>query len=145
MNITIEPINKNIDRNEYFALLKLLTIIDPNCINQELFEKHLELILSNPLHKIFIAKEFNKIIGTITILIEPKFIRNCSLVAHIEDVVVDSEYRSNGVGKTLVQMAIDYSKEKGCYKIILDCNDSNVEFYKKCGFDLRDKHMAKYL
>jgi hypothetical protein len=29
---------------------------------------------------------------------------------------------------------LDFAKENTCYKVILDCSKSNVEFYKKIGF-----------
>jgi glucosamine-phosphate N-acetyltransferase len=33
--------------------------------------------------------------------------------------------------------------EKGCYKVILDCSDSNVSFYEKCGFS-KTEIMMRY-
>ncbi len=74
------------------------------------------------------------IIGCITILIEPKIIHNGSYVGHIEDVVVNKTHRGLGIGKMLINYGLKVAKENGCYKVILDCDESNVEFYKKSGF-----------
>lgn len=32
-----------------------------------------------------------------------------------------------------------------CYKIILDCAEHNVAFYKKCGFTRKEVQMVTYL
>lgn len=33
---------------------------------------------------------------------------------------------------------------KGCYKVILDCAEKNVEFYKRCGFQVKELEMVVY-
>ncbi len=102
-------------------------------------------ILSNPNHKIIVAKCDDIIVGSITILIEPKIIHDLSYVAHIEDVIVDSNYRSYGIGGELVKKAIEISKQYGCYKVILDCNEKNINFYQKHGFVKKEIQMVNYL
>lgn len=145
MSAIIQELDQTDDMVSYCELLKQLTSIDPDKITKEEFISHLQLIKSNPLHKIFVAKLNGKIIGTTTVLIEPKFIHNLSRVSHIEDVVVDSNYRSYGIGKLLINKAITISKELGCYKIILDCSAKNIGFYQKIGFVDKEHHMALYV
>jgi glucosamine-phosphate N-acetyltransferase len=145
MNPIVKELNYEDDYYQYCCLLKQLTTIDPEKISRESFLNHLYTIKSNPYHKIIIAKCDNKIVGTATVLIEPKIIHNLSKVAHIEDVVVDTEYRSKGIGKTLIKKVIDISREFGCYKVILDCSSKNIEFYEKMGFKKKECQMALYL
>jgi glucosamine-phosphate N-acetyltransferase len=145
MNIYTEELSDDDDYLQYCQLLKQLTNINPDKITKEIFSKKLAIIKSNPFHKIFVAKKENKIIGTITVLIEPKFIHDLSNVAHIEDVVVDSNIRNHGIGGILINKAIEMSKEHGCYKIILDCSENNVIFYEKFGFSRKELQMALYL
>lgn len=145
MDIILEELDYNHNYYDYCALLKQLTSLDINQITYEKFLSQFHKIKSNPFHKIIIAKKNGKIIGTVSILIEPKFIHELSYVAHIEDVVVDSSYRSYGIGKLLINRAIEISKEFACYKITLDCAEKNVEFYKKNGFDRIGIQMALYL
>lgn len=76
----------------------------------------------------------SKVVGCLTILIEQKIAHSFGRVMHIEDVVTDKDYRGRGVATTLLDEAIRISKEKKCYKVILDCNQSNVNFYKQMGF-----------
>jgi glucosamine-phosphate N-acetyltransferase len=145
MNIVLSELTDDDNYVEYCLLLKQLTNIDVEKINLESFRQHLNIIKSNPFHKIIIAKSDNKIIGTTTILIEPKFIHDISYVAHIEDVVVDQTFRSGGIGRLLMEYAINYSKENNCYKIILDCADSKIGFYEKFNFNVKENHMALYI
>lgn len=96
-------------------------------------------------HLIYVVESDNCIIGTITILIEQKLIRDMGKVAHIEDVVVDSKYRGNNIGNMLIKIAIEHAKERKCYKIILDCAEGVKGFYEKCGFICNGAEMAIYL
>jgi hypothetical protein len=34
--------------------------------------------------------------------------------------------------------------DKGCYKIILDCETRNIPFYEKLHFSVNQNHMALY-
>ena len=82
-----------------------------------------------------------RVVGTATLLIEQKFIRHGGFCGHIEDVAVHPEYQGQGIGKSLVQRLIDVAKKRGCYKMILDCSEELVPFYKKVGFHESDRHM----
>lgn len=84
------------------------------------------------------------LIGTATIFIETKLIHNFGKVAHIEDVIVHSDFRGKGLGKLLLDKCIEIAKQNGCYKIILDCSDDNCRFYENCGFNKKGNQMALY-
>lgn len=93
------------------------------------------VIKSSPQHKIFVAALHDgNVIGSITILVEKKFIHNGGIVAHIEDVVTRNGYEGIGIGSALVNRALKFAASCGCYKVILDCLDNNVAFYEKNGF-----------
>ena len=94
----------------------------------------LKKIRSNQNHVIMVAELDGQIVGSITLLIEPKFIHQGGLVGHIEDVVVRSELQGKGIGEQLVNAALEYAKNHGCYKTILDCDDNVKPFYEKIGF-----------
>lgn len=106
----------------------------------------LKLILNNfsNNHEIFIIKK-NSIIGSITFLIEQKIIHNGKNVLHIEDVIVDKNSRGLNIGKTLLNLSIDYAKKNNCYKIILDCKSELKIFYEKCNFTETNIQMSYYL
>jgi glucosamine-phosphate N-acetyltransferase len=97
---------------------------------KEIFEN----IKSNPNHKIFVAIVDEKVVGSTTLFIEPKFIHQGGLVGHIEDVVVSKEFQGKGIGEKLIEASLDFAKNNGCYKTILDCSEDIKPFYEKIGF-----------
>lgn len=74
------------------------------------------------------------VVGTASWFIEPKLIHGGSYVGHIEDVAVLRGYEKNGVGRAVVEYAIEQCRARRCYKVILDCSDANMPFYEKLGF-----------
>ena len=85
------------------------------------------------------------IIGSGTAFIETKIIRGGQSASHIEDVVVYEKYRGSGIAKKIIKFLVEYSKNIGCYKVILDTQDKTVSFYEKCGFLVKGKQMGMYL
>lgn len=97
---------------------------------ESIFEK----IDSNPDHIIAVAELEGKIVGATTLLIESKFIHDGGLVGHIEDVVVDKDFQGKKIGEKIMKYLLKVSKDRGCYKTILDCTDDVKPFYEKLGF-----------
>lgn len=127
----------------FLELLSELTIVG-NISKKEFIDRFLD-ITSNPLHKIYVLEQNNKIISCGTLLLEPKFIHECGITAHIEDIVVSSMCRGKGYGKKIINFLSNEAKKLGCYKIILDCSEEKIEFYKKCNYIKKGVFMAKYL
>ncbi len=110
-------------------------------ISKEKAEEIFKKIASNEDQIIAVAVLDGKIVGSATLLIEQKFIHNGGLVGHIEDVVVDTNYQGKKIGKKIIEYLLECSKNRGCYKTILDCSDDVKQFYEKLGF----KHNANAL
>ena len=125
----------------FLQLLEQLTIVDADKITYNDFINHYNQIQS----KVFVIKEQNKVIATCSVFIEYKFIHQLGSIAHIEDVVVDLNYRKKGLGKMLIEHCLAYIKLKGCYKVILNCEQKNVKFYEKCGFHSKNVEMSLYI
>ncbi|CAM8909748.1 unnamed protein product [Rhodiola kirilowii] len=89
-------------------------------------------------------EESGRIVGTGSLFIEKKFLRNCGKVGHIEDVVVDEKARGLKLGKRVVDFLTEHARGVGCYKVILDCSVENVSFYEKYGFRRKEVQMAMY-
>jgi glucosamine-phosphate N-acetyltransferase len=131
---------------QYFQLLNQLT---PTQIpSYKYFVDWFNILHNNnENHKIFVIedKEKQKVIASITLFIEYKFIHGCSYVGHIEDFVVDSEYRNKKLGKKLLVHCINMCTEKQCYKIILNCKNDLISYYEKYGFENKNAEMSLYL
>jgi glucosamine-phosphate N-acetyltransferase len=97
---------------------------------KEIFEK----INANPDHIIVVAELDGRIVGSTTLIIEPKFIHNGGMVGHIEDVVVNKDFQGKKIGEKIMKYLIEIAKNRGCYKTILDCTDDVKPFYEKLGF-----------
>ncbi|MEE8178483.1 MAG: GNAT family N-acetyltransferase [Nitrosopumilaceae archaeon] len=91
-------------------------------------------IKSNPNHLVFVVILDDKVAGSTTLLIEPKFIHQGGNVGHIEDVVIAKEFQGSGIGEKLINFVLEYAKKNDCYKTILDCSDDVKPFYEKIGF-----------
>ena len=127
--------------NEFINLVK--TFRDTN-INYNEFIKYIE-DLSN-FHDIFllIDEESENIIGCVTILLEQKLIHNLNFVCHIEDFIINNNYKNKGFGSIILTHIKEYAKKKNCYKIILNCNNNIKEFYIKNNFISKNIEMSYY-
>lgn len=64
--------------------------------------------------------------------------RHLEPYAYLENVYVEQNYRSRGIGTQLVKLAIDEARAQGCYKIIGTSKQSKTEvhrWYEKYGFE----------
>lgn len=83
----------------------------------------------------------NIIVGTASLIVEPKFTRGGGVVGHIEDVVVLGEYRKRGIAEELIESLITTATLKRCYKVILDCSSENTGYYMRLGFKVTETQM----
>ena len=81
------------------------------------------------------------VIGTTTLLVEPKFIFGGGRVGHIEDVAVRADYQRRGIGFELVKYATEQSVLMRCVRTVLDCSDENIPFYEKIGYSYHGNTM----
>lgn len=129
----------------FIELLQQLSICD-SVSDEEYEERFRELSSQGDDHVICVIEDNHsgKIIGTGSVFIEKKFLRNCGKVGHIEDVVVDTNARGMNLGKKIIKFLSDHARSMGCYKVILDCSVENRSFYEKCGFKQKEIQMVMY-
>jgi len=109
------------------AALKLCDLSDDEAI--AVFRKRMRQKI-----RTYVALIDDRVVGTASLMIEPKFIHCGGIVGHIEDVAVHQAYQHHGVGAILVNALLDECRRQKCYKVILDCEESVVPFYEKLGF-----------
>jgi GNAT superfamily N-acetyltransferase len=56
------------------------------------------------------------------------------LTAIIEDVVVAASDRRKGVGQAIIYSLLDVARERNCFKVSLEANQSAEPFYLAAGF-----------
>lgn len=135
---------REINENDYEDFLILINKFRKTYFTKESFLKTL-IKLKNSNNFIYVYELDNKIIASVKLIIETKFIFNISYVAHIEDIIVDDKYRNLGIGKKLINKCIEESKKHNCYKIICGCSENNKSFYIKCGLENRGYFMSKLI
>ena len=85
---------------------------------------------------IFVAEHEKKVIGWVHAFVAYRLESNT--FAELGGLVVHENYRSKGIGKSLINKCIEWSKEKDITKLRVRCNRIRKEthvFYNKIGFD----------
>ena len=137
-----EHIFRKLTVDDYDSFLALINDFRETTFTKEEFAENLNTILQSS--EIYVVESNNKLIATGTIIYETKFIFNICKLAHIEDVCVKMEHRDQGLGKYMLSKLVSIAKEKKCYKVTLDCADTNVAFYEKCNFEKRGNQMTVF-
>lgn len=138
----VSKLEKNDYKRGFLNLLEQLTTVNPELITFEEFCKCYDEM--NTCTYVIRSISADSVVATGSLLLEKKFIHNLGSVGHIEDIVVDKKYSGMGLGKEIVKHLVKMAKEKGCYKIILNCGENNIKFYEKCGFTQKEIGMAIY-
>ena len=140
-NIQVKELEDHHLINSFFDTLSNLTEIGIDVYNKEFSRKIFEKIKKVDNIKIFVAIKDSDIVGSITALIEQKFVHNGGKICHIEDVVTRKGFEKLGIGSILVEKVIEFAIQEKCYKVILNCSEYNSKFYEKLGFYKHDVGM----
>ncbi len=108
---------------------------------QEIFLKQQQY----PNYQVFIALYEQQTVGTFALLIMENMAHNGTPSAVVEDVGILPSMQGKGIGKLMMEFALKYSKEKGCYKMSLSSNfrrEKAHQFYESLGFN---KHGFSFL
>jgi len=120
------------------------TIVDvPPYVKQYGWEEFdTSIYISNPDRIIFFAYVNDELAGQIRVL------KNWNAYAYIDDIAVNENYRGQGVGRALMECAIEWAKSKGFPGMMLETQNNNAagcRLYERCGFELCgfDTHLYK--
>jgi GNAT superfamily N-acetyltransferase len=97
----------------------------------------LRLLLEQPNRgRIFVLRSANKIIGMINLLFTISTAEG-GFVILLEDLIIDRNFRDQGLGSELLKYAIDYAKQKNFLRITLltdRISEPSLTFFEKHGF-----------
>ncbi|MEJ2344189.1 MAG: GNAT family N-acetyltransferase [Gammaproteobacteria bacterium] len=119
-----------------------------NLLEQLEFGEHRQLSLAeareifsrttaDPHHHLYVAIAEGHIVGTFAFIVIDSIAHAGAPHAIVEDVVVDPNYRGHGIGKQMMQFAMDRCREAGCYKMALSSHLQREQahaFYESLGF-----------
>ena len=100
-------------------------------------EKIFRRIESYPNYNVYVALLNNEIVGTFELMIMDNLAHLGTPSGIVEDVVVRSGFRSQGIGKKMMIFVLDECKKNGCYKMTLSSNIERKrahQFYESLGF-----------
>lgn len=140
MNIHIRKANQD----DIPAIVRLLAD-DPLGSQRERYEKPLpksyyeayEEISADKNNHLIVAEIDNKIVGTLQLTFIPYLTYQGGKRAFVEAVRIDKSYRGKGIGKIMLEWAIDKAREINCNVVQLTTDKKRpdaLEFYKKLGF-----------
>jgi len=128
LNITqIRPLASTDYKRGYLDVLSVLSVV--NDLGETAWINQFHAMRETP-HTyysiVILDKASDKIVGVGTVFIERKFLRGLGSVGHIEDIAVDKSQQGKKLGLRIIQALTAISENRGCYKTILNCNDTNI-------------------
>lgn len=103
----------------------------------ESYTKAFRKIKDDPGEELILAKDDGKVIGCLQLSIIPYLTYKGSSRAQIEGVRVDSGYRGKGIGKQLIEFAIERARKPGVIMVQLTSTSTRkeaIKFYENLGF-----------
>lgn len=88
----------------------------------------------------FTAVENDTVLGVLDLIIEGN-------VAYIENLVISSKHRGEGIGRRLLTYGEQFAKKENCTKIWLDTEEAwgAEKFYTKMGYKITGVHEKHFL
>jgi GNAT superfamily N-acetyltransferase len=90
-----------------------------------------------PDYTLYVAEHGGDVVGSFALLVMHNLGHLGAPSAIVEDVVVAPASQGSGVGKAMMQFALDLCRAKGCYKLVLSSNAKREyahAFYESLGF-----------
>lgn len=129
---------KENELGELLRLYKHLNEDDPALLLDDNLDKLWKEILNDPNLFHIVIEDQGMLVSSCTLAIIKNLTRGAKPYSVIENVVTHKDYRNRGLGRAVLQKAIEISEEKGCYKVMLltGRKDKKVlEFYERAGFE----------
>ncbi|MDT4833675.1 Aminoalkylphosphonate N-acetyltransferase [compost metagenome] len=86
---------------------------------------------------VLVAERDGKLLGTCTLHLIEHLAHNFARSGVVEDAVVDADARGLGIGRALIDKAVERARAWGCYKLALSSSQSREaahRFYQQLGF-----------
>jgi GNAT superfamily N-acetyltransferase len=129
-----------IESHELPKLLQLYKHLheeDPELEYNDQLEKLWDEIIRDDYTNILVVEQDGELVATCALNILKNLTRGARPYALIENVVTHKEYRRQGLGRMILNKAIEISKQRNCYKMMLLTGQKGEEvhrFYQSLGF-----------
>ena len=122
------------DKDEIYALICAL---ENTVLDRQGFDDTFDVQSSDDRYICFVYEEDKTIEGAINLRIE-KQLHHAGKMCEIMELVVSETKRNRGIGKQLLQKAIETARNEGCKRIELSSSNWRTDshrFYMENGFD----------
>ena len=96
--------------------------------------------LHNPVSRFFVAAHENQVVGYVVFWVVAD-------QAHIANIAVHPDFRRQGIGDFLCQVACETARESGAVSITLEVNENNhpaIELYQRMNFRMVGRRKKYY-
>ncbi len=97
-----------------------------------------EIVHQSGTYRYGVAEAEGQLVSTANIVIVPNLTHKGRPYAVIENVITHPVARRKGFGRAVIQLLLDFAREKNCYKVMLLSGSHRKEahvFYKSMGFN----------
>ncbi|MBB3678649.1 GNAT family N-acetyltransferase [Modestobacter versicolor] len=94
-------------------------------------------IRDDPRHRLVVAEVEGEVVGTLQLSFVPHLVRRGGERAQVEAVRVAAGQRGSGLGRRLLEWAVDQARERGCVLVQLTTDATRADarrFYASLGF-----------
>jgi len=104
-------------------------------------------IRSDTRQKLFVAEFQGEVVGTIVLLVVPNLSHNGTPWAFLENLIVTEKRRGQGLGRMLLERAVELARKSGCHMVEL-CSDVRRKeahkLYGSMGFEAQAHCFRRY-
>lgn len=107
-----------------------------------------DAIRSDPNHQLLVGDDGDEVVCMLQLTFLPHLTFRGGWRAQIEGVRVAADRRGQGLGRQLIEHAVDEARARGCHLVQLTTNTSRGEarrFYESLGFEATHHGMKLYL
>jgi len=134
-----------IKTKDIFSILPLLQKLEDYSVPEEVSkERLLEMVHQN--YECVGIYDLDRLIGICGLWFQTRHYAGRS--TEVDHVIIDDDYRNQGIGKLLMEYVYDYAREKSCNWVELNTyvhNFPSHKFYYNQGFTARGYHFVKEL
>ena len=129
-------------RDEVPLIIRMLADDALGAARERLEEPHIYLdafdrLAADPNNRLLVAEQDGEIVGTLQLTFLHGLSRQGATRALIEAVRVNAPWRGKGVGRRMIEAAIDMARAEGCAMVQLTTDKSRKDahrFYESLGF-----------
>ncbi|MEM7028969.1 MAG: GNAT family N-acetyltransferase [Chloroflexota bacterium] len=99
-------------------------------------------ILANPMLHYLAAEVDAQLVSSCTLAIIPNLTRGARPYGVIENVVTHVDFRQQGLGRAMLNHALEIAWDENCYKVMLmtgSKRETTFRFYEGAGFNRQEK------